>query len=75
MDTVRKYLKESTEIEYDLTYDDSLDKDVKKLVKKYKGDMDEPEFNYGDARTNAYVDKKYAKRFEKDLDKLGVDWS
>jgi len=74
METIDKYLKESTEVEYDLTYDESLNKDVKKLVKKYKGDMDEPEFDYGDARTNAYVDKKNAKNFEKELDKLGVEW-
>jgi len=36
--------------------------------------MDDPDYDYGDARALAYVDKKYAKQFEKALNKLGVDW-
>jgi len=70
---IDKYIKEADE-EYDLTYDERFDDDVQKLVKKMKGEMDDADFDYGDARTNAYIPKQNAKKFEKALDKMGVDW-
>lgn len=71
---IDKYLKEEDE-EYDLTFDERMEDDIEKLVKKMKGELDDPDFDYGDARANAYIPKKNMKKFEKALDKMGVDWS
>jgi hypothetical protein len=72
---ISKYLNEEQEEEYDLTFDERMEDDVEKLLKKVKGYMDDPDYDYGDARTNAYIPMKYKKQFEKALDKLGVDWN
>ena len=71
---IDKYLKEEDE-EYDLTFDERMEDDIEKLVKKMKGELDDPDFDYGDARANAYIPKVNAKKFEKGLDIMGVDWS
>ena len=72
---IDKYLTEELRIEYDLTFDERMEGDVEKLVKKMKGELDDPDFDYGDARANAYIPKVNAKKFEKGLDIMGVDWS
>jgi len=71
---IEKYLGEEQELDYDLTFDERMEDDIEKLLRKVKGYMDDPDYEAGDARSFAYISKKYAKQFEKALDKMGVEW-